>query len=363
VNPFEHPSSRGTGRQSERLPASITLWDHFYRSLVVSIVVVMPSPLMKTPPSALRPTLKQDVNRSYPPSTRVPPPRKGFNLFGCICGNNQEIDERAGEPKVASFLRLARERRFDEIVHILNKAKDNKAFIEAWLNVSQDSRVSTCESLHALCMYRPTAAAVRTVIRSIELTLGSNVVADATLVTDASGRTPLHVAVACGCSLEVIEVLLRDESEAVWTLDYSNRYPLHWACTKPNGSRSTKDDIENMVLVINRLMEAYAMAVISKDQQGLTPMDLAVEAKADERILKALQFVTNILPKNKSHPFILSSGSTRTESTVPCAAICVLSDDQSDGLSSVGSRGVSRHARRHRSRSRFLKRIPNLVFL
>jgi Ankyrin repeat len=320
--------------------------------------VVMPAPVVKAPPSALRPTLKLDV------PVLAPPPRAGFSVFGCICGRNEEVDERADEPKMVSYLRLARERRFDEIVQILNRAKDNKPLIEAWLNVSQDARVSTCESLHALCMYRPTPAAVRAVIRAIELTLGSNVVADATLVTDASGRTPLHIAVACGCSLDVVEVLLRDDSEAVWTLDYSNRYPLHWACTKPNGSRSTKEDVENMVLVINRLMEAYAMAVISKDQQGHTPMDLAVEAKADPRILKALQFVTNILPKksNTSHPS-KGSGSTRTESTVPCEAICIMRDDQSDGLSSIGSRGVSRHARRNRSRSVFGRKIPNLVFL
>jgi Ankyrin repeats (3 copies) len=301
-------------------------------------------------------------------SSKPNPPSKQFVLFRWLFGWHKRTPTKNDfhVKKPVSYLRLARERRFDDIILYLRQAKENKALIEAWLNVSQKSRVSTCESLHALCMYRPTAEAVQEVLRAIERTLGPNVVADPKLVTDASGRTPLHIAVACGCSIEVVEVLLRDDSEAVWTLDYSNRFPLHWACTKPNGIRSSMKEIENMVLVINRLMEAYAVAVISKDQDGRTPTDLAIAAKADYRIIKAFQFVTNILPKNiTGHPTPKGSkdGSAGTDTTdeMPREAICIFNDDASDGISSIGSRGVSRH-RRRRSRS-ILRKIPNLVFL
>ena len=320
------------------------------------------------------PSLK--APRARPPTVppaAVPRPGGGSLFFGCgICGANstlQQVDATATEPKkkTDSFLRLAKERRFDEIVQFLHHS--NTARIESWLHVSQDTRVSTCECLHALCMYRPTAAAVRAVRHAIAATKGT----DATRVTDAAGRTPLHIAVACHCSWEVVQVLLHDENEAVWTLDHANRYPLHWACAKPHAP----DDIEHMVLVINGLMEAYAMAVISKDQEGHTPLDLAVASGADPRILKALQFVTNILPKSSSFkhyvPPSKASGSTQqTASTtegLPCETVCLLVDDDasnasSDGVSSLGSRGASRHTtRRPRSRSAVRKKFPQLYFL
>lgn len=306
-------------------------------------------------------------------------PRKAFILFRWLSlrrnrSKTGHCDSRTNRKskKVLSFITLAKERRFDEIVHILRQttpskndnaedARTAKAATEAWLQVSQNSFVSARESLHALCMYRPTVAAVQAVVGALKHINKNNV--NATLIADSSGRTPLHVAVGSGCSLQVAELLMSGNT-AVLTQDHARRYPLHWACANPhglvNGGTNQKKATENMVQVINTLIEAYAVAVVSKDEQGNTPMDLAVAAKADSRVISALRFVTKIMPTG-----LISKDSADTEPTfvIPTFAVICGNDDNSDNdddLSSVGSRGVSRHVRRYMSPK---QKIPNLVFL
>jgi ankyrin repeat protein len=254
------------------------------------------------------------------------------------------------------------------------------------LQVQQASRSSICECLHALCLYRPTPSAIKAVQDAIKSahthntvvlpspsvgTIGTTttagcisdcVVVNAALVTDAHGRTPLHIAVACGCSFSVIDLLLQDDYEAAYMMDHTNRYPLHWACTcsymtsTPKSYSNKEREVDNAVKIINRLMEIYAMAVISKDDMGCTPLDIAKSVNADSRIISALQFVKNILPvkkRIKSHPdeaTVITSGISKYPTR---EAICIYHDDHNfmDDVSSIGSRGVSKARRRRRTRS------------
>ena len=293
-------------------------------------------------------------------------------------------------PATISYLRLARERRFDDIITVLTQS--STTLIASWLQVQQETRTSICECLHALCLYRPTPTVVKAVqdaIKSAHIysTIHKNTPAiavgladtdtgrvatvNAALVTDSHGRTPLHIAVACGCSFAVVETLLEDGFEAAYMMDHNNRYPLHWACTcsftKANSKsiRSREHEVNNAVKIINRLMEIYAMAVISKDNMGCTPLDIAIAAKADQRIISALQFVKNILPMKKrtksqpDEPTIFTRG---TMNYPIQEAICMYDDDD---VSSIGSRGISkpRRCRRTRSESPRGTRIRELVHL
>ena len=329
-------------------------------------------------------------------------------------GGNTTETMTMKNPASASFLRLARERRFDDIVTVL--AQSSPTFISTWLQVQQVSRSSICECLHALCLYRPTPSAVRAVQVAIQSAytyipnpstgtidtttttptngclFSNGMVVNAALVTDAHGRTPLHIAVACGCSFAVVDLLLHDDYEAAYMMDHTNRYPLHWACTcsylmsNAKSYSSREREIDDVVKIINRLMEIYAVAVLSKDDMGCTPLDIAKSVvNADPRIVRALQFVKNILPvkkRIKSHPdeatVITGGGMTKYPMR---EAICIYHNDSDDNdndrhyhhhnfmddVSSIGSRGVSkarpRRARRTRSESpkRSSGRIRELV--
>jgi hypothetical protein len=209
-------------------------------------------------------------------------------------------------------------------------------------------------------------------------------VVNAALVTDVHGRTPLHIAVACGCSLAVVDVLLHNDYEAVYMMDHTNRYPLHWACTclylsttttttsAPKSYSSREREVNNLVQIINRLMEIYAMAVIIKDDMGCTPLDIAQSVHADPRIIQALQFVRNILPvkkRPKVHPdeTTVITGGVGTTKLPFRDAICIHHSHQDhddeeeedqdyyncmDDVSSLGSRGVSKSRRRLLRRTR-----------
>jgi hypothetical protein len=258
----------------------------------------------------------------------------------------------------SSFIRLARERRFDEIIQYLQMEKVPSSKIYDWLKVHQESRSSTCECLHAICMYRPNIEVVQVVRDAIEThsrstnALKSDVfcIVNATLVTDALGRTPLHVAVACGCSYKVVDALLYDDHEAVYMMDHTNRYPLHWACCftpRCTNKPSQEKEIDNIVRIINRLIEIYAMAVISIDERGCTPMDLAISHQADNKIIQALQFVTNILPtkygniSSKDHYTYEVDDETKVPQDIGDPNDIIFLDD----ISSIGSRGVSKGRR------------------
>ena len=325
-------------------------------------------------------------------------------------GSKKEITTLKNPATTRSFLQLARERRFDNIVTILTDESSSTSFNQAsWLQVQQGSRSSVCECLHALCLYRPTPIAVKVVQDAIKSayshththTVGvvtspsvgtistattncitdCGVVVNAALITDAHGRTPLHIAVACGCSFAVIELLLQDDNtEAAYMMDHSNRYPLHWACTcshiatiaKTNSS-SRGREVDNTVKIINRLLEIYAMAVIAKDDLGCTPWDIAKSVSADPRIINALQFVKNLLPvkkRIKSHPdeaTVITGIMTKNPIR---EAICIYNNNNAhdhsfmdgDDVSSIGSRGVSKAPRRRRrTRSESPKRSSSRV--
>jgi ankyrin repeat protein len=133
-------------------------------------------------------------------------------------------------------------------------------------------------------------------------------------VANIHGRTPLHVAAAHACDVLVVRRLMV-KSDTRTTLQASirdcvERTPLHWACCIPEphkrrccrlrglcglGSTCSKnlmkpqDNGDNMVEVVRVLVETYPQAVIMKDANGWTPFHLAVQHKADIRIIRILQ--------------------------------------------------------------------------
>ncbi|GKY92540.1 hypothetical protein MPSEU_000224300 [Mayamaea pseudoterrestris] len=153
--------------------------------------------------------------------------------------------------------------------------------------------------LHLLLRYQPpqelVALAVHLMVDSDELVPEDT--------RDASGATPLHVAVQHNCDASIVQLLVEGMAGTLpaVTKDEMLRYPLHWACANPSGSvaklnkqqqqhhaGANQGDMLNMLRIITILSKIEPMSVNVKDVNGQTPLDLALEHGADERIMQLL---------------------------------------------------------------------------
>ena len=126
-------------------------------------------------------------------------------------------------------------------------------------------------------------------------------------VTDSLGRTPLHVAAACG-STEAICAFTNGYSPKFFVTapliqDERQRCPLHWACTHPKHRASRREKFLSklacaktndacLLYAVRVLINAYPEATLIRDRDGKAPLDLAVESKADPRIVALVDEAT-----------------------------------------------------------------------
>jgi Ankyrin repeat len=152
-------------------------------------------------------------------------------------------------------------------------------------------------------------------------------------MTDLVGRTPLHVAVIFRCRSEVVRFLIQNSSAAV-VQDAWLRCPLHWACTQPgivaptapprgllnflscqSRDSSAIDTNDDMVLTVNALIRAFPEATLIRDCHGLTPLDLAIEHKADYRVVALVNSTAEWLRISRKDKGESSNHSDETSST------------------------------------------------
>jgi len=324
------------------------------------------------------------------------------------------------------MLTLAKKGEFDTIEQILQVS--DLVVLQKWLNQGPDTT-----ALHELLRYRPSVQVVDRMARtltiikmkrqSIDVTVsfsscsssssvGSHSIIYAEEAQDAQGRTPLHIAVAVGCDVNVVERLagppdvnmisqsagiVRKNLAAIQ--DRRGRCPLHWACANPSGSFTTPDFTapavprswrmrnpvrtmqrwmqrlggthsarcpeqkilsrmwqreENMHDIVHYLVRSYPQAVTVRDVNGLTPLDLAEQAKASEVILclvhGALGFLHHV--QQQQQPQQISISSTQKSATnhadfgpmMMCLEISsrwnsgnANDDNEGDDVSSLGS--------------------------
>jgi len=260
------------------------------------------------------------------------------------------------------MLTLAKTGQFETILRILQES--DLFILGKWL----DQGGPDTTALHELVRYRPTVEVVDRMARtltmlkmkrqSIDVTSSFSSSSSSSSVEphsiiyaeearDGQGRTPLHVAVAVGCDVNVVKRLaappdakmisqaagiVRQNLAAIQ--DRHGRCPLHWACTNPSGAFTTPDLLapavprswrmrnpvrtmqrlmqrlggthsarspdhkmllqmwqqeENMHDIVHYLVRCYPQAVTLRDAKGFTPMELAEQAKASEVILCLVQ--------------------------------------------------------------------------
>ena len=232
-----------------------------------------------------------------------------------------------------SFENMLRQGRLDEISAVLEAPQVRDPELMTWLNESCTGRET---ALHVLARYQANAKLVDLMVRTLKRlqiskasgreSASRSVICIPEDARDDVGRTPLHVAAASGSRVEVIDRLLGGEMlvMSTYTRDKFGRYPLHWACANPSGlpdpsivddfpsfpshkpfrksstrrplldlpkseSRRAKSRVHNMTFMIQMLISVHPEAVLVRDENGMTPYDLALVSDVDPVILNLLQ--------------------------------------------------------------------------
>jgi ankyrin repeat protein len=245
------------------------------------------------------------------------------------------------------ILKLAKQGRYDDIKKPLLHERDDRADNLLRLNTNDKS------VLHKILKYQPPIEIVHLLI--LRLAEKSNIAVPEEL-KDATGRTPLHVAVANGCHATVIHRLLNGVSRVMpaVTKDNDDRLPFHLAClneacgvtsTKRQSKQPTPEEVNNMVQVVYLLLSAYPVAAAIRDSNGDAPLDLARRNGADRRILRALTiYFKRHVPVFNPWDAVAATASTKSgngmESShdIPTEITNSLSHD-TDDLSSIGVGG------------------------
>ena len=135
--------------------------------------------------------------------------------------------------------------------------------------------------------------------------------------------------------------------------DQKDRTPLHYACANPHGliggsswqkRSSSQGDTENMFQIISSLTRAYPEATQIPDISGKTSIVLAVENKADHRIVSVLANAAGRLRMKTFSSPELDLRSFEMSQTIAsdCSPnIFFVSLNNINNISSVSSGGIS----------------------
>merc|ERR1719253_1065486 len=171
---------------------------------------------------------------------------------------------------------------------------------------SSENRPDVGENiLHDVCRFRPPLDVLETLLIALRYRRGS------TFGTDDQGRTPLHVAAACGASPQIIDALVRTDPNPASIGDADRRSPLHLAMKhlvhdrlnplphqhQRGGMHQSQDKIPTpeeaieqtlrIVILLKEAMLAYPGRIDFKDEDktGYTPLDYVVDEDIDNKTL------------------------------------------------------------------------------
>lgn len=230
---------------------------------------------------------------------------------------HKTVLEETSEENMTSFEKFAAKGKFDEIEALLSHTDLDS--VKGWListsrgetdPAASDSEIldrgseSTDEeesetkkspesttALHIIMKHRPPVAVVDLLCRKLQALMGIQIPEDC---VDKNGMNPLHLAVAHGCDTEVVRRLMKGSTEDLpaFTIDKTGRLPLHWACTNTRKHLvffGGKQDIDNSVKNAYLLIRSCHEGKCFEDKKSQTPLQLAIEYRADERIVDALK--------------------------------------------------------------------------
>jgi ankyrin repeat protein len=253
-----------------------------------------------------------------------------------------------------TLLRLAKRGKFEAIMNLLN-GDDHRFFLDECADSANHHGALNMfmgkSTLQLVMTYRPPVELVDLLIQRCREHNPDHCPEDS---IDMQGRTPLHVAVEYGCSIETCKRLMGDNLPVIMK-DQLDRTPLHCACyaikciPRSASTRwsnvsnkyipipSAQQDAENMYQIICALVMAYPEATQIPDLSGKTPIMLALEYQAEPRILTVLTSSRHRIERTGL------DGRPSWDSKSPFETSFTITSDFTldDDLSSVGSCGVS----------------------
>jgi len=113
---------------------------------------------------------------------------------------------------------------------------------------------------------------------------------------DLLNRCPLHIAVMCGSTTEVISCLIEHDKWAAVTQDIDGKTPLHIVFQNYMENWAGKDDdtwkdivIQPMIEIISRLCYAAPCTATLEDNDGKSPLEYATHAEVSMEIVRILK--------------------------------------------------------------------------
>ena len=196
---------------------------------------------------------------------------------------SEECEQRFLKP-TTPLLMLAQQHKWRDIYDLLRR-RDTKYDLKTWL-CECTNRHSGQTALHLVIKYKPPCSIVALIIRHMRK---FDKISDPQSISDKFGTTPLHIAVAVGSKVKVIEELLcgryAPKTNPAAIADSSDRYPLHMACSKQViGLQSLTVGAQ----IIGILATAYPAAIFLQDREGWTPKFMLHEYAYHHAMAKAL---------------------------------------------------------------------------
>ena len=257
--------------------------------------------------------------------------------------------------KVPTLLHLAKQGKFETMINLL-KGDDHQFYLDECSDSANHHETLNMfmgkSTLQLVMTCRPPVALVDLLIQRCREHKPDHCPEDS---VDMQGRTPLHAAVEHGCSIETCERLMGDNLPVVMK-DQLDRTPLHYACINSNASTGSKQsrqyqekrkrnqcqsveffEGDNSYRIVCVLVLAYPEATMIADIYGKTPIILAKEHRADNRIVALLASVR----KRIEQPRFCDGGAIEKVLGSSMFTITSSSFSSDEDLSSVGSCGVS----------------------
>lgn len=255
---------------------------------------------------------------------------------------------------VPTLLHLAKRGKFDEMISLL-EGEDHQFYLDECADSANHHGTLNMfmgkSTLQLMMAYRPPVVLVDLLIRRCREHNPNHCPEES---VDMQGRTPLHAAVEHGCSFETCERLMGDNLPVIMK-DQMDRTPLHYALINTKRDSTNKRsyryhpnlklcqnqtaigiDADNSYKITLSLVSAYPEATMIADIYGKTPIMIATENQADNRIVA---FLANV-QKRMERPKYCDGGAI--EQLLASSMFTITSNSSSDDdLSSVGSRGVS----------------------
>lgn len=196
-----------------------------------------------------------------------------------------------------AMITLARQKRFDELNHILAESPINE--IVGWMqNCSQIFNTkmlgTSSTPLHIILKFNPPAVTVKLLIERLR-EINPDAVHEEAI--DHRGRTPLHVACAYKVDVSVIFRLITGMTLAMpaFRKDDDDRLPIHVLCSGPLGPVKTLrfrflsgETVRNLNKVILLLLKVYPESILVRDKDGYLPVELAMRNHMPDSVIMHL---------------------------------------------------------------------------